>query len=154
MYHRPVMHFASIPAAPVNLLRAIAGLGGRLDQALRRLDELAGSVVTLNDEVRGMRSELTGIADGVDGLRGDVQSMSAGVGGIRQATESLQGTVTVVADGITELDARLGDLAESLVSVDALASRLSRLGSRRSRAGRDAPAGEAEAEAGGIIEGS
>jgi uncharacterized protein YoxC len=121
------MDLRFLAAVPLDVARALSAIGTRIDTALRRLDELATGMNAMHEEMKGFRSDLNRVGAGIDALRGDVQSMESGVTGIRAATESLDAKV----------DERLTDLTATLAGVDALATRLGRIGVRRTKAGPD-----------------
>ena len=98
---------------------AVRGLGAavdRLDRILSSLETLGGSIASIEQDMRGMRSDLREAIDGIEALRDDVRSLEGSVTGIRDATMSLE--------------SRVDELGVSLKRIDSLVPRLS----RRSRA--------------------
>lgn len=87
---------------------------GRLDRALHDLSDVATGVGAMHGEFVGMRKDIDELNDGVQALRQEVAGLGGSVGGIRDATVHIDGKI----DGVTT----------SLASVDALTSRLGRLG--------------------------
>lgn len=105
--------FSVIRIAAVVPMGVVAGL----DRALRNLEVIANGVQAMHSEFIGMREDIRTLDRRVEALREEVTSLNEDVGQIRGATSTLDG--------------RLEDVSRSLEGVDALATRVGRIGLRR-----------------------
>lgn len=95
----------------------------RLDRILTSLEQLGGSIKTIEREMTGMRSDLKEVIGVLEGVRTDVHKLDGSVGGIRDATVSLE-------QQVIGLDDHLQTVGKTLRRVDSMVPRIS----RRSRA--------------------
>ncbi len=96
----------------------------RLDRVLSAIEQLAGSITSIEDDMRGMRRDIAEVVVHIDALRESVLDLHGAVGGIRDATTSLDGQVDDLAESLQHLDA----LARSFKLLNRRA-----LGARRER---------------------
>ena len=106
---------------PVRVVVTGAGAAiDRVDRILSAVEVLAASIGRIEQDMRGMRSDLREAIDGINRLRDSVGALDGSVLGIRDATVSL--------------DDRVVELQDSLVHVDALVQSLPRVKRRVARA--------------------
>jgi hypothetical protein len=121
---------ARLPAAAVGHL---AGAVARIDRVLRSVELLAAGVISLENEVRGMRGDVQEVTKRVDLLRGEFAHLADEVKDIGVTTAKMSDDVAPLGTVVTSLEERLGDMSSSLREIDRIAMLLTRRGRRELR---------------------
>lgn len=102
------LHTAGAPARAV--WSGAGAFAERLDRVLSAVEQLARSIKSIEDDMRGMRSDLREVNEGIEGLRTTVVHLEGWVAGIRDATVAIDGRV----DGLERTLEAVDELARSV----------------------------------------
>jgi hypothetical protein len=131
--HVVTTHGRRALALPVAAARLPFALVARVDRVLASVETLAFGMASVEEEMRGMRSDVREVTGRVDLLREEFAHVAREVKGIGAVTERLGEHVAPLPEVLAALDGHLDGMTGSLNRIDELASRLNRFG-RRGRA--------------------